>query len=148
MAAVGMPIFRDDRAGELAVSARRLFGAGGGMSLLDGSSMNAEPFAFVISANIHRRHLTGEQRRDLIAKLLKAEPERSDRQIAGQVKVDGKTVAKVRHELERRAEIPHVATRTDRIGRQQPPKEKRERAKAKVEPKPTNGVSRKELEKT
>jgi hypothetical protein len=33
---------------------------------------SVEPFAYVISANIHRRHLTAEQKRDLIAKLLKA----------------------------------------------------------------------------
>jgi ParB-like chromosome segregation protein Spo0J len=32
--------------------------------------------AFVISKNIRRRHLTGGQRRDLIAKLLKAQPGR------------------------------------------------------------------------
>ena len=36
---------------------------------------DADPFAFAISANIHRRHLTAEQRRDLIAKVLKATPD-------------------------------------------------------------------------
>ena len=40
-----------------------------------------DPYAFVISANIYRRHLTAEQKRDLIAKLLKADPSKSDRQI-------------------------------------------------------------------
>jgi hypothetical protein len=33
-----------------------------------------EPYTYVISANIRRRHLTAEQRRDLIVKLLKATP--------------------------------------------------------------------------
>jgi ParB-like chromosome segregation protein Spo0J len=42
--------------------------------------------AFVISRNIHRRHLTPKLKRDLIAKLLKATPEKSDREI-------GRTIA-------------------------------------------------------
>jgi ParB-like chromosome segregation protein Spo0J len=37
--------------------------------------------AYIISKNIHRRHLTAEQRRDLVAKLIKAQPEKSDRAI-------------------------------------------------------------------
>src|SRR5262245_38042542 len=40
---------------------------------------NLDPYAYVMSANIHRRHLTPEQRRVLIGKLLKAQPEKSDR---------------------------------------------------------------------
>ena len=34
-----------------------------------------DPYAYVMSANLHRRHLTPEQRRELVAKLLKASPE-------------------------------------------------------------------------
>jgi ParB-like chromosome segregation protein Spo0J len=41
-----------------------------------------DPVAYVISANIYRRHLTAEQKRDLIAELIKAQPEKSNRQIA------------------------------------------------------------------
>jgi hypothetical protein len=78
-----------------------------------------DPYAYVISKNIHRRHLTAEQRRDLIAKVLKAKPDASNLQIAKQVKADDKTVAKVRSELESRSEIPNVETRTDSKGRKQ-----------------------------
>jgi hypothetical protein len=78
------------------------------------------PTDYVLSRNLHRRHLTAEQRREVIAAVLKANPTKSNRQVAGQVKVDDKTVGKVRRELEGRAEIPHVAERTDTKGRRQP----------------------------
>jgi hypothetical protein len=57
------------------------------------------PEAFVISVNLKRRHLTGKQRRDFILELLKANPSASDRAIARDVGVDGKTVASVREEM-------------------------------------------------
>jgi hypothetical protein len=79
-----------------------------------------DPYELVLSLNIHRRHLTPEQRRELVAKLLKAKPEASNLSIAKQVKIDDKTVAKVRAVLERRSEIPNVKVRTDRKGRKQP----------------------------
>ncbi|NNH45503.1 ParB N-terminal domain-containing protein [Rhizobium laguerreae] len=83
-----------------------------------------DPWEFVVSANIHRRHLTQEQKRDLVAKLLKATPEKSNRQIAATIGVDHKTVGAVRQEREARGEIPHVVTITDTKGRQQPRKVK------------------------
>lgn len=66
----------------------------------------SDPYDFVISANIHRRHLTAEQKRDLIAKVFKANPEKSNRTIAKQTGVDDKTVAAVRAKLAATAEIP------------------------------------------
>lgn len=83
---------------------------------------DTDPVAYVISKNIHRRHLTAEQKRELIARLLKIIPEASDRQIAKQAKVSDKTVGAVRREKEARAEIPHVEKRTDTKGRKQPAK--------------------------
>jgi hypothetical protein len=68
----------------------------------------ADPWAFVVSANINRRHLTAEKKRDVIADLLKAQPEKSNRQIAEQIKADHKTVASVRAEKEATGEIPQL----------------------------------------
>jgi ParB-like chromosome segregation protein Spo0J len=85
---------------------------------------DAAATAFVISKNVHRRHLTAEQKRELVAKLLKAKPEASNNAIAKQAKVDDKTVAKVRGEMEARSEIPNVEKRTDTKGRKQRAKKK------------------------
>jgi ParB-like chromosome segregation protein Spo0J len=94
----------------------------------------AEAAACVISANIHRRHLTAEQRRELIEKLLKADPGQSDRQIAETAKVSDKTVAAVRRQAEARAEIPHVEKRTDRNGRSQPARKEKSSKVSKAQP--------------
>jgi hypothetical protein len=79
-----------------------------------------DPYDYVISANILRRHLSDEGRRNLIAKVLKAKPDLSDRAIGEQIKADHKTVARVRREAEGRGDIPHVKTRIDSKGRKQP----------------------------
>src|SRR5262249_46538880 len=80
----------------------------------------AEIVALVSSLNIHRRHLTGEQRRELIAKVLKANPEKSDRQVAGTVKASPTPVGKVRAKLEANGDVSNLDTRTDTKGRKQP----------------------------
>jgi ParB-like chromosome segregation protein Spo0J len=83
---------------------------------------DTNPYEYVISANIHRRHLTAEQKRDLIAKLIKATPEKSDRQIAETVKASPTTVGTVRAEMEAKGDVSKLDTRTDTKGRQQPVK--------------------------
>jgi hypothetical protein len=60
---------------------------------------SVDPYGYVISVNLHRRHLTAEQKRELIAQLLKATPEKSDRQIAETVKASPTTVGTVRAEM-------------------------------------------------
>jgi hypothetical protein len=76
-----------------------------------------DPHDLVLSLNIHRRHLTEEQRRDLIAKLIKAKPEESDRAIAKKVKRDHKTVAKVRKKMESTGEVSPVEKRVGADGK-------------------------------
>jgi hypothetical protein len=71
---------------------------------------------------MHRRHLTVEQKRDVIAALLKANPTKSDRTIAKQAMTHHHAVAKVRLEEEGRGNISHVEKRTDSKGRKQPAK--------------------------
>jgi len=88
---------------------------------------SSDPYAYVVSANVKRRHLSAKQKRELIAELLKARTEDSNRQIAEMAKVDDKTVGSVRRELEECAEIPHVKKHKDTKGRKQPA---RKRAKS------------------
>jgi ParB-like nuclease domain len=89
-------------------------------SMFEQRSLSINAQAFIISKNIHRRHLTPEKKRDLIGLLRKSNPEKSDRQIATVTKADHKTVGAVRADLEGRGEIPHVEARTDTKGREQP----------------------------
>jgi hypothetical protein len=78
---------------------------------------DSDPHDFVLSANIHRRHLNAEDKRDLIAKVLKAKPEASTATVAKQVKADDKTVAKVRRKLESTSEIPKLEKTTGADGK-------------------------------
>jgi hypothetical protein len=89
----------------------------------------ANPYDFVIGTNLHRRHLTSEQKRELIVKVLKAKPEASNATVAKQVKADDKTVAKVRRKLESTSEIPKLEKTVGADGKQRkkPTKKQEER---------------------
>jgi DNA-binding Lrp family transcriptional regulator len=78
-----------------------------------------DPVAYVISKNIQRRHLTTEQKRELIEKLVKATPDKSDRQIAEQTKTSPTTVGKVRKKMEAAGHVSKLDTRIDKDGRKQ-----------------------------
>jgi hypothetical protein len=86
-----------------------------------------DPLAWVVSQNLRRRHLTAAQKRELIAKVLKAQPEKSDLAISRVTQSSDKTVTKVRTELERRSEIPNVKSKIDSKGRRQPSSKKKRR---------------------
>ena len=81
-------------------------------------SGNVDPFAYVLSANIHRRHLTNEQKSAVIEKLLKANPKVSNRIIAKQVKADHKTVGKLRKRLESTGDVPQLDKTTGADGKE------------------------------
>jgi hypothetical protein len=77
-------------------------------SMFEQRSLSINAQAFIISKNIHRRHLTAEKKRDLIGLLLKANPEKSDRQIAKTVKASHHTVEAVRTKLESTGQIAQL----------------------------------------
>jgi ParB-like chromosome segregation protein Spo0J len=79
-----------------------------------------DALAFIISANLHRRHLTSAQKQEVVEKLLAAQPGQSDRAIGKLAHVDHKTVGTKRAELEERGEIPRVERRADTKGRSYP----------------------------
>jgi hypothetical protein len=79
-----------------------------------------DPVAFVISANMRRRHLTAKQKCELIGKLLKATPEKSDRQIAETARASPTTVGAVRAKMEATGDVSRLDTRRDTQGRKQP----------------------------
>lgn len=87
---------------------------------------SVDPVDYVLSANVHRRHLSSKGKRELAANLLEKYPEKTDRQIAELVGISHPTVAAVRTELERRGKIFHAETRTDMQGRRQPARKRRE----------------------
>jgi hypothetical protein len=121
MEGAGFSLLRDGKLdktlGHKALGLEPLSHTRGGYAELDS---DIDPYAFVISRNIHRRHLNAEQKRDLIAKLLKADPNKSDRQIAANVKVSPTFVGKVRAEKEAAGEVSTVDTRIDAKGVEQP----------------------------
>jgi hypothetical protein len=96
---------------------------------LDGSGRSktkrepgCDPYAFVISVNVHRRHLTLAQRDEVFKKLRKAQPEKSIRQHAKAAGISHTHGSKVQAELEAAGDVATVATSIDIQGRRQPAK--------------------------
>jgi hypothetical protein len=86
-----------------------------------------DPYEYVLSANLHRRHLTEERRRQLIGDIIKAKPEESDRAIAKKVKRDHKVVARVRKKLESTGAVAPVQKRVGADGKRRKKPEQYER---------------------
>jgi hypothetical protein len=87
---------------------------------------SVDPYTYVISANVHRRHFTAQQKRELIAELIKAQPEKSDRQIAERVKASPTTVGAVREKIEASGDVSKLDTRKDTKGRRQPARKEKQ----------------------
>jgi DNA-binding Lrp family transcriptional regulator len=107
-------LYEKKRVYSLLIGGRR----GGGMS--SSIKPDTDPYVYVISANIRRRHLTIEQKDELITKLLKADPTKSNRQIAKMVDASHPHVAQVRKRAERAGDVETVTTSVDTKGRKQP----------------------------
>jgi|SRR5579864_2024626 len=70
-----------------------------------------------VDLNLHRRHLTTKQKRQIVASRLKADPTQGDRQIADDVGVHHQTVGAERERLELSGEILHSSVSHGRDGR-------------------------------
>lgn len=81
-----------------------------------------EKRSLALALNEHRRHLSQEEKRDLIARRLKATPERSNRQIAEEVGASPTTVGSVREELEATVQIGQLDRTTGKDGKSRPAK--------------------------
>jgi hypothetical protein len=92
----------------------------------------ADPFEYVVSANIARRHLTFEQRLELLDKVIKANPKMSARRAAKLAGVSPTTGTRRRTALEKSGVVSTVDTSTDTLGRRQPARKPRQ-----PKPKPT-----------
>src|SRR6516165_9180036 len=83
----------------------------------DFTGIDADARNYVISANIHRRHLHPDDRKRIVAELLKLEPTKSDRQLGEETKLDHKTVGAVREKLVATGEIPQLDKTTGADGK-------------------------------
>jgi len=79
-----------------------------------------DPRAYVLSANIRRRHLPPEDKDRLIAELIKLNPTRSSRQIAKDAGVSHTKVSEERKKLEQSGDVATGLHVVDTKGRKQP----------------------------
>jgi ParB-like chromosome segregation protein Spo0J len=87
---------------------------------------------YIISKNIHRRHLKAEDRQKFLVELVKTSPEKSDRQLAKEAGTTHPTIAKARKQAEATGKALPVEKRTGADGkaRKQPAKRGREAREA------------------
>jgi len=74
--------------------------------------------------NRNRRHLTNEEKQELITKELKKDPNQSNNTVAGKLRVSDTTVGRVRRDLEETNQLPTVGSRKGKDGRSRPAKKK------------------------
>ena len=80
----------------------------------------AEKLDFARQANIARRHLTQEEKREAIRKRLAETPEKSDRQIAADLNVSNKTVSSARKEMVDTGQVCNLHTSKGADGKTYP----------------------------
>ena len=80
----------------------------------------SEKRTLALSLNVHRRHLTREEKRALIAESIKADPQLSDREHGRRLGISKNTAASVRDDLEAGGQIDHLEYRENPQGRPQP----------------------------
>jgi DNA-binding Lrp family transcriptional regulator len=85
-----------------------------------GADEDFDPYAYVISTNVHRRHLSIEDKEKIAADVLKARPERSNREVAKMVKLSHPKIAKIRRGLEEAGMVETVTTIVGSDGVKQP----------------------------
>lgn len=76
-----------------------------------GNEQKLRSLAF--SLNLHRRHLTREQKRQIVAESIKADPQLSDREHGRRAGVSKNTAAAVRDELTESGQVDHFPERID-----------------------------------
>lgn len=86
--------------------------------------------------NMARRHLTQEQKRELIRQQLKETPEKSDRQIAAGLGVGHATVSRHRESLESSGELSHWDSSIGADGKERPRTTQREYTEAQQQEEP------------
>jgi hypothetical protein len=74
-------------------------------------------FAFVFSKNLRRRYLTAKEKSDAVALFLEENPNKSDRSIAADLKVDKNVVSRVRKKVEATGAGSPVEKRTGKDGK-------------------------------
>ncbi|HVK12276.1 MAG TPA: ParB N-terminal domain-containing protein [Gemmataceae bacterium] len=91
-----------------------------------------------VALNVHRRHLSQEQKRVLIARNLMADPNRSNGVIAADLKVDRKTVETVRREMEATGEVPMLSETQGKDGKSRPRRIEKKKTAGKTAPSPAS----------
>lgn len=86
------------------------------IDVIEGPESQEERKLYAISENLDRRHLTSEQKRELVRFYLRLNPEESDREVSKKTGVSHPTVSKLREEEISRGKIFHVEKK-DSLGR-------------------------------
>jgi hypothetical protein len=77
----------------------------------------SDPFSYVVSCNLHRRHLSAEERKAIAKELILRDPSRTDTSVSQQARLSYVTTIRVRREAEEENPAVASATRFAKDGR-------------------------------